>query len=840
LLDGLDQGEQARLTLVVASAGAGKTALLADWVATRPERRPAWLSCDAADADAARFVAAIIEALRRAAGQPDLGEDARQLLSLDGEVSADVIAALADDLERPEAPEVLIVDDFHLTGGAGIDVLSLLLEYRPPGLQIVVASRVDPSLRLHRMRANQELVEVRESDLSFSDAETRLFLSRFGVQLDERGLGQVQRRSEGWAAGLQMAALSIRQASGPSKVTERVELERHTVAGYFLDEVLYRQPAPVVEFMLATSILDELSPSACAALCGQGASELLVQIYRDHLFVNLVDDETGTCRYHQLIRDVLRAELRARDLQTKRQMHERAANYLAGIGRIGPAARHLLDAGDPTTAFRLLSEGVIVDFASDPTPGSTLSDIQPDDFAGAPEILVPLAAELLLRGAFEPGARAFALAQLTMIDAQQQPELALKFAAVSCSYHELIGEMDRGLEERDRARHMAAQTAGVEEWLVGVDGMAMYCHLYLGNFTEALAMADAVEASELTPPPAREVLCTGIRSQVAWAQGSLAEAGARATRALAAADRLGFDRHFFAFNSLRTQALLALEHGDLVTAIDVTEHILGTVVGGRPVFDYLAQLDRARIWAAAGNLDEALASLPAARTALRSRHSVLLAQADELEARIRLALGDLAGANDMAQRLADDRRIVTSAMIAVRAGDTKRASKLLPELPARPPTVRSLVEAQLLRADIALLLHSAQAPRLVREAVQVVDRHGFLQTVLDTSPLLLDHLISGSERYPRTEHLGALLAAAMRARQRGATGPQAGHLADPLTDAEVKVLRKLPQPLTYSDIADDMHLSLNTVKTHLRHTYMKLGVTSRSAAIKRAAALGFV
>ncbi len=173
LFDELERGQRARLTLVVGSPGAGKTALLADWVASAPRRPFAWLSCDVADADPVRFVAAIIEALRRATGQAGIGEDARQLLSLDGEVSADALAALADDLEGAEGVGALVVDDFHLTGTAGADALALLVEYRPASLQLVVASRVDPQLRLHRMRANQELVELRDRDLSFSPKRSR-------------------------------------------------------------------------------------------------------------------------------------------------------------------------------------------------------------------------------------------------------------------------------------------------------------------------------------------------------------------------------------------------------------------------------------------------------------------------------------------------------------------------------------------------------------------------------------------------------------------------------------------------------------------------------------------
>ena len=258
----------------------------------------AWLSCDVADADPVRFVAAIIEALRRASGQPDIGEDARQLLSLDGEVSADAVAALADDLEGPDGVEVLVVDDFHLTGTAGADALALLLEYRPASLQLVVASRVDPQLRLHRMRANQELVELRERDLSFSADEARAFLSGFGVRLSEPDLAVVYRRSEGWVAGLQMAAISIQQSPDPASAAGRVELHRHSVAGYFLDEVLYRQPPEVVEFMLATSVLDELSVPACTALCGPGSAALLQLVYRAHMFVTVLDERarapTGT------------------------------------------------------------------------------------------------------------------------------------------------------------------------------------------------------------------------------------------------------------------------------------------------------------------------------------------------------------------------------------------------------------------------------------------------------------------------------------------------------------------------------------------------------------------
>ena len=230
-----------------------------------------------------------------------------------------------------------------------------------------------------------------------------MLLSRFGVQLSASDVAMVQRRSEGWAAGLQMAAMSIKRRTIPGGVAHGVELNRHSVTGYFLDEVLYFQSDAVVQFMLATSVLDELSTAACNAVCGPGAANLLERVYRDRLFVSMVDEVAGTYRYHPLIKEVLQSELRAHDPQAERQLHERAAQYLANLGRAGSAARHLLDAGDPKAAFRLLSDGVIADFGTNPALVSAFDDIQPDDFAGNPAILVPLAAELLLRGDFGRG-----------------------------------------------------------------------------------------------------------------------------------------------------------------------------------------------------------------------------------------------------------------------------------------------------------------------------------------------------------------------------------------------------------------------------------------------------
>ncbi len=841
LFDLLDRGEQVRLAVVVGPAGAGKTMLLADWLAARPGRPSAWLSCDAADADPARFVTAIVEAARYGFGQPWIGEDARQLMSLDGVISADAVAALADDLDAPDGMRVLVIDDFHLAGAAGADALRWLVEYHPPSLQLVVASRVDPPLRVHRMRAHQDLVELRDGDLAFSVEETRSLLAGFGVRLGDPELALVHRRSEGWVAGLQMAALSIHGSPDPATAAGRVQLGRHVVAGYFLEEVLSRQPPEVAEFMLATSVLDELSVAACTALWGQGSTQMLEFLYSAHMFVAIVDDEAGTYRYHHLIREVLQTELHARDPAREKRLHEAAAHYLIEAGQAGAAARHLLAAGNQAAAFSLLSEGVVRDVLTNPATVSALDvdEIRPELFADAPEFLLPLAAELLWRGAFERGSRAVTVARQCRIDPGRQPELAVRLALVNMLYCTFIGQFDEALAHREWARPFEATAGGVGDWIVTLDALAMYCHTYLGQFSQARQLADALTSAQVSAP-LTEVLCAGVISQAAFIEGDLEEAGTLAAATIAAARRLGFDGHYFNFHALRTTALLALERCDLAAAAEPVERALAMVGSARPAFNYLAQLDRARIWAVGGNLDDALGSLPAARAALKSDHSALLVLADELEAHIRLDLGDQEGATTATAQLPGDRRIVMAAIIALAAGNSDEAAQALSGAPAEGATIRSDLELRLLRASVAISQSSPQAPALVRQALEVAERHGYVQTVADTAPQLVEHVISHSHLYPRTRQRTALITAGIRARKRAAPAPRQGKLLDPLTAAEIRVLEKLPERLTYTEIASELYLSLNTVKTHLRHAYMKLGVTSRSSAVTRATSLGIL
>ena len=264
LHDRLTAGAGQRLTVVVGSAGAGKSVLLSSWAAARAPGVTSWLSCDEADANPARFWAGFIEAPRSV--EPEFGADAADLLAMDGVASADVTASIANDAAKLPAGSALIVDDFQNAAPAvGGSMTDLVERWPAETAQLVLASRSDPALRLHRLRMSAELCEIRDRDLQFSLAECGGLLTKFGVEVAAADLALFHRRSEGWAAALQMAALSLRGTRDPARTARALDVGGHAIAEYFIYEVLEQQLPEVVRFMLDTSVLEELTAGACGS-----------------------------------------------------------------------------------------------------------------------------------------------------------------------------------------------------------------------------------------------------------------------------------------------------------------------------------------------------------------------------------------------------------------------------------------------------------------------------------------------------------------------------------------------------------------------------------------------
>lgn len=837
LRDQLTAGADRRLTVVVGSAGAGKTVLLADWTAARPPGLTSWLSCDGADGELVRFWAGFIAAVHAIA--PAFGADAVDLLTMDGRMTADVIASLANDAARLPEGAAVIVDDFHFAAPAVARDMTELVEcWAAKNVQLVLASRFDPPLRLHRMRLAGELCEVRDRDMYFSLTDTRHLLENFDVRLPDADLALLHQRSEGWPAALQMATLSLRSAADPARTAHALEVRSHEIADYFVNEVLDQQPPEVARFMLDTSVLGQLTVDACAAVTArQDAAALLRGIDAAHLFLVALDEERTSFRYHHLVSQTLRAELRARDPARERLLQLRSAEWFESLGEPRSAARHFLAARQPGRALALLRDHGLAGFLQDPADPAPLdlSTISPALLVDAPDDLLALATDLLLSGDLGHGGQCLDLFERARPPASLEPGLASRFAAMRAFHYAAAGQLDQALGAALRARVIQQRHRLSDEFNAAVPLTLLRVYPCLEILAAVEREAAAALAMPGIPEAARLVLVPGARALALAEAGHLTEAATAADAAAADARRLGFDRHYFAVDHLRGLAGLALERYDLAAAERLTEEVLRIAERRWPLPEFLALLDRARIWAARGEVREALATIESARAVLSGASSMLKARADELEAVLRLSLGDLHTPAELAVRLIPaTRRCLLLSRIALAAGDHQAALEQLQEAAQGTLTPRRDLERELLLGATAIARGDPAAAGVLGTALHTARRQGFRTTVVTTSPLVAGYLVEHAARLRMDPFLEQLVAAALQVRAAQAATPGANRtIAEPLTAAEQRILQLLPTS-TYAQIANSLCISRNTVKTHLRSIYQKLGVTSRSEAVERA------
>ena len=832
----LAAGSEQRLTVVVGSAGAGKSVLLSDWAAARPPGMTSWLSCDRADADPVRFWAGFIEAPR--AIEPGFGTDAADLLAMDRQMSADVTASLTNDAAKLPAGSAIIVDDFHFAAaGAAPDMTDLVEHWPAENVQLMLAGRFDPPLRQHRLRMSGQLNEIRDRDLYFSLTESRDLLANFGVQMSGADLALLHRRSEGWPAVLQMAALSLQGTTDPARLARVLEVRGQDIADYFVSEVLEQQPPELAQFMLDTSILvGELTADACAAVTQrQDAAALLHGINAAHLFLVALDDDRTSFRYHRLVRQVLRAELRARNRAREQELQLRAAEWFEATGDTRRAAHHFLAAQQADRALALLQDRVVPDFLHAPTVPAplVLSVADPSTLVETPERLLGLAAAMLLSGDTARGGEYLDLLEHAgKIPADSR--LAARLAAIQSFRCAVAGQLEASVRTALAARAIQEQTRLADEWNVAVPLILVRVYTCLGDFPAAEREAAAALAAPTVTEPVKLVMVPGSLALVRFESGRLAEAADMAGAADAEARRLGISQHFFTVDHLRVLSGLALERRDLDTAERLTEQVLSVTEQRRPAFEFLALLDRAKIWAACGQVRDALTTVEAARQVVPEASSALLARADEQEALLRLSLGDLRSPAELAGHLPAVHRSLLLAKIALAAGDHHGVQEHLRAAGPGDLTPRHALVRQVLLAADAIECGDRAAAGLLGRALHTARSQGFLNTVITTAPQVTSYMVEHAAQLRSDPFIEQLVAAALEVRATQPGSAQSSRaLAEPLTAAELRILTLLPTS-TYPQIADTLFISRNTVKTHLRSIYQKLGVASRSAALERA------
>jgi LuxR family maltose regulon positive regulatory protein len=682
-----------------------------------------------------------------------------------------------------------------------------------------------------------ELCELRDRDLAFSLAEGRDLLANFGVQVSARVLAQLHRRSEGWAAALQMVGLSLRGGTDPVRIARALDVRSHAIGEYFVSEVLEQQPPEMAQFMLDTSVFDAVTAGACMTVTRrQDAAALLHSIDAANLFLVALDDERTSFRYHHLVRQVLRAELHNRDPAREQALQLRAAEWFESTGQPRRAAHHFLMARQVDRALALLQDEVMTDFLHDPVlpTAMDLNMAKAPLLADAPGRLLALAADLLLSGEVARGGEYLDLFEGAKPQIPPGSRLAAQLAVMRSFRDTIIGQLSKAVGEAAAARGILERAQLTDGWDAAVPLILLRAYNCLEDFQAVEREAAAALALPELPEPARLVLVPSARA-LAWLQsGRLADAADAAMAAEAEARRLGFGEHVFAVDYLRVLSGLALERRDFDTAERFAEQALLITERRRPLFEFMALLDRAEIWAARGQVRDALASTEAARQVLAEPSPVPLARADELEAVLRIWLGDLHSAMELASGLPAARRALLLARIAVARGDHHAAQEHLRSQSTAELTPRRALAHQLLLAAAAIARGDPAAAGMVGGALQTARQGGFLNTVVTTAPQVTSYLVGHATQMrpdPFTEQLiGAALE--VRATQPHTTRP-GSVLTEPLTAAELRMLKLLPT-CTYLQMAATLYISRNTVKTRLRSIYQKLGVTSRSQAIERA------
>ncbi len=834
LLRRLDEAAGCPCTLVAGSPGVGKTVLLSSWVAARPDARCAWLSCDRWDHDELRIWTSIATAF--ATVEPGSAADALDLLVEGPDDIEDVVAALVNELALWPRPTWLILDDLHVVDPTALGGLATFVERLPETVHVVIGTRIDPVLPIQRWRARGQLAEIRDSDLRLEEEDVRTLLQHFGLDLSGGDVQTLTKRTEGWPAGVQLAALSLQHnPDDASAFIGRLAGTESVVAGFLIEEVLDQQSAEMVEFLQATSVVDEFDVELANSLLGhEDGAHLLRQAMSSGLFVVSLGGDPPRYRYHELFRDLLHAELVADDPARARTLHSRAGEWYEKNGSYVAAVDHFVQARDLDRAFAILHDQVAHEWFAGRSANldTWLGRLSEQDLRAHRGRMVDYALALGLAGRIEE--EGWWLAQAESAAGDRDVDFDVRLAAVKAQWHAMRGEPDPVLEfERDVFSHLAPGTDFVLDQFPIISTRA---RLYRIGPASCIAACDLALGHA---DPATRTVILGIRSGALFELGQLRESGESANSALEAARQRGVEHHVGLCDAVLTLGSLSLEADQLDDAERLIEEALRRCEKIRPPFELLALVERACLFRARGELAEGLGILERAKTVLPAgSNSPLYLRVDALEARIRVDLGEPERAAELARTLAHS---ATGCHIEARAslalGQADRANVALNGLDVGGMGVRLAIEHALLRAE----LRRQQGLRYdedLRRAVEIGRPQGFVRSVLDAPSSLRDELVNFLRHSPRDGYTDTLVTVADRVSALGAVS--APSIDSDLSAREQGVLRYLQTRLTTREIAGELFISMNTLKSHLKSVYRKLDASSRSDAVARARAAGLL
>ncbi|WP_448624350.1 LuxR C-terminal-related transcriptional regulator [Geodermatophilus sp. URMC 64] len=865
LIERLRRADDAPLTLVSAPAGFGKTTVLTEWLGSADGRSVAWLSLDPRDNDPALFWAYLIAALRTAA--PDVGVGALGLLSSPQSSAEAVLGALVNDLATLPDDVVLVLDDYHVIESPQIhDGTAFLVEHLPAQVHLVLAGRADPPLPLARWRGRGELVELRAADLRFTPEEAAEYLTGvMGLALTAGDVAALDGRTEGWIAALQLAALSMQGRDDVSGFVAGFAGDDRYIVDYLVDEVLARQPERIRGFLLQTSILGRLTGPLCDAVTGRDDGKaMLAALERGNLFLVPLDDRRRWYRYHHLFADVLQAHLLDEQPDAVAELHRRAGDWHERNGDRAEAIGHALAGGDVARAADLveLTLPALQQGRQEATMRRWLEALPDEVLRSRPVLSVGYAGALMIHGEIEGVEARLRDAERWLAGGQDPPAPSAEMVVVD---HEAFRRIPTAISMYRAGQALLSGDAAGTITHAGqaLDRAGADDHLGRGAAAGLLGLAywgsgdldggyrwyaDAAVHLERAGHLSDVAGCSIALADIRLAQGRLGAAMATYERALRLVTpetgqvlRGAADMHVGIAGVLTERGELDAARGHLAAAEDLGEHV------GMPQNPYRRRVAMARVHEAGGDPDGALALLddaerryvgdffpevrpiPALRARLYARQgrwADALAWAGERG----LSVDDdpdylrefehVALARALVARFAadgDERSIAGAARLLARllqaAEEGGRTGSVLEVL-----VVQALAEQA--RGDMVAALAA------LRRALTLAEPQGYARILLDEGRPMTGLLTAAASGGTAAGYARRLLPSPEAA-------PASPRLVDPLSARELEVLRLLGTDLDGPDIARQLFVSVNTVRTHTKNIYAKLGVTSRRAAVRR-------
>lgn len=852
LTEQLKEGLHHKLTLISAPAGFGKTTLVSEWVA-RVERPTAWLSLDAGDSDPKRFLTYFIAALQKL--DKTLGKGLLALLeSPQPPPTETMLTTLLNDITASPKNFLVVLDDYYLIDAKPVDtMLSFLLEHLPPQMHLVITTREDPQLPLARLRARNQLTELRAADLRFTPTEAAEFLNEvMNLKLSVTDIATLEERTEGWIVGLQLAALSMQGHKDAGKFIKTFTGGHHFVLDYLLEEVLQQQSEDIQTFLLQTSILDRLCGSLCDAVLQSNLSgqETLEYLSRANLFLIPLDNERRWYRYHHLFADLLKRRLQsASSLPSVAELHTRASLWYEENALDIEAFQHAAAAHDIERATRLLGgKGMPLYYRGAVTPIlNWLASLPKAVLSSKPSLWVMYASALSITGQNDDAEQKLQAAEAALKESKEDEHTrdlighiaTLRAIAAAPRYEieTILNQSRRALEylhpDNLSMRTTAHCMVGFAHQLQGDRTAASQAYL------ETIAIG---QASGNTFIVKVALTSLGLMQESGYQLYTAAETYGRflhlagdAPSPVACVAYLGLARISYQWNDLATAEQYgqkALELARQLNSIDTFAE---------------CSLFLARLSLAQGKVNNAVTHVAEAKGFVRQHKFVLeLPMVMATEVLILLYQGKLEAAEQLAQT---HQLPVSQARVHLALRNPAAALAVLEPLKSKiefKAWEDERLELSLLQAMAHYMLNQKdKAVQRLHEALVLAEPGGFISSFVDKGSLVQQLLAEAAKRGMMPSYVAKILAAFEAEKQSKDEPSPASALAgelllEPLSERELEVLHLVAQGFSNREISKRLFRSLDTVKGYNRNIFGKLQVQNRTEAVARARELGLL